>query len=366
MATTLRDLAQHLQLSVTTVSDALKEHPVGYVAPQTRERVRAAARQFGYQPNVHARRLVKCRAEGVVGIFSATLPPVGPGMLKIRALQDHLIAYGYEVPLMVGSLRAPHRSAELMAALCRERPAALVWLFAREVEADLAEQAQRYVREGGILVTMDHSTDLPGDQVVFDRAGNTYLAVHHLLSLGHRQIGLFLGADNWPESPRADGVRRACREWDVDPGRLHLFELPGMSDYANGERLAGEFLRRNPRPTAMTILNDQTAAAFMARVMAAGVRIPEELSVVGHDNQPWGAYLAVPLTTVTHPLELLAEAAARMLHERLSGQETGQPRRLVITSDLVRRASTAPPGDPARGQRATTGYNHPLTPDPQR
>jgi DNA-binding LacI/PurR family transcriptional regulator len=343
MATTLRDLARHLQLSVTTVSDALKEHPVGYVASDTRERVRAAARQLGYEPNVHARRLVKRRAEGVVGIFSAHLPPVGPGMLKIRALQDHLITYGYEVPLMVGSLRAPHRSAELMAAMCRERPAALVWLFARAVEADLAEQAQRYVQEGGILVTMDHAAELPGDQVVFDRAENTALVVAHLLALGHREIGLFLGPDNWPHSPRAEGVRRACEEWGVDPARLHRFELPGMSDYANGERLAEAFLRRSPRPTAMAILNDQTAAAFMARVMAAGVRIPEELSVVGHDNQPWGAYLAVPLTTVTHPVEVLAEAAARMAHERLSGQESAPSRRLVISSELIVRASTAPP-----------------------
>jgi DNA-binding LacI/PurR family transcriptional regulator len=265
-------------------------------------------------------------------------------MLKIRALQDHLIAHGYEVPLMVGSLRAPHRDAELMAAVCRQRPAALVWLFARPVDAVLAEQAQRYVDEGGVLVTMDHATELPGDQVVFDRSENTYLAVAHLLSLGHRQIGLFLGPDNWPQSPRAEGVRRACAEWSLDPDGLDLFELPGMSDYANGERLAEALLRRARRPTGMAILNDQTAAAFMSRVLATGVRVPDDLSVVGHDNQPWGAYLAVPLTTVTHPLELLAEAAARMVHERLSGEETGPPRRLVISSELVVRQSTAPPG----------------------
>jgi LacI family transcriptional regulator len=116
-----------------------------------------------------------------------------------------------------------------------------------------------------------------------------------------------------------------------------------MSDYANGERLAEAFLRRERRPTGMVVLNDQTAAAFMARLIATGIQIPADLSVVGHDNQPWGAYLPVPLSTVTHPYEELAEAAAGMVSDRLSGKETGPPRRLTLSSELIVRASCAPP-----------------------
>jgi LacI family transcriptional regulator len=90
---TLKSLSQQLNLSVTTVAEALKDEPTIHLSPATRERVRQAADDLGYRPNVHARRLVKRRADDVVGLFCSNLAAGGTGMEKLTALQKWLTAF---------------------------------------------------------------------------------------------------------------------------------------------------------------------------------------------------------------------------------------------------------------------------------
>lgn len=343
---TLKQLAEELNLSVATVSQALKDEPGVHLSPQTRARVRAEARRVGYQANLQARHLVKQRAEGVVPIFCSDLPPIYAHLEKLRSLQQCLSDYGYQAAITVGKAATQEQTLNLLQSLCRQRPQGLVWLYVgwrREQEEELAATIARYVADGGMLVSLDDDVAKLGDRVFFDREHNTYLAAKHLLDLGHRRIGLFLGPGyQRPDEPRSRGVRRAFVEAEASLEGLHIFALDTWAGYESGCRLAEQFLQEEERPTGMVILNDQTALAFVTAVTAAGVSVPQELSVVGHDNEPWGAYLPIPLTTVTHPYHEVASAAASLIHDRLSGKETGPPRRVTILSELVVRASTAP------------------------
>jgi DNA-binding LacI/PurR family transcriptional regulator len=265
---------------------------------------------------------------------------------KLRALQEHLIDYGYQAAMTLGKGSEGPRTSGLLKSLCQQRPQGLIWLYTlwRTQEPDLADILEGYVAEGGILVTLDNAVVAPGDQVIFDREHNTYLATKHLLDLGHRDLGLHLGPFGESfHSPRLPGAQRAMREQGLDAERLCRFDSHSLSQYEAGLELAQGYLARSDRPTGMVILNDQTALAFMTAVLAAGVRIPQDVSVVGHDNEPWGAYLPTPLTTVTHPFREVAAAAAALLHDRLRGSQTGPPQRVRVQSDLIIRASTGPP-----------------------
>ena len=107
--------------------------------------------------------------------------------------------------------------------------------------------------------------------------------------------------------------------------------------------MAQQFLRLTERPTAVGIVNDYVALSFMVEVMRAGVRIPQDLSIIGHDNQPIAAYCPVPLTTMTQPVEKIVQAVADFVIERTGGEASAEvpPRKAVVTGELVRRESIA-------------------------
>jgi DNA-binding LacI/PurR family transcriptional regulator len=335
---TLKELSKELGLSVTTISDALKETPSGYVAPQTRERVQAAAARLGYRPNLHARRLVTQRATSVVGIYSSVVPSYELQLIKLNAVQRALAAQGYEQNLAIGG-------AEAFARLARQNPAGLVvfnW-------GNALPTLEPYLHPETQLVVLDNRTTVPpsGDLVCFDRTENTRLATQHLLALGHRRLGVFLNPDHWPMGERGRGVQAALAAFGLGTAAVHYYPTGLPAGFETGRLVAEQWLADRQRPTGMVLLNDETAAGFLTCVQAAGVRVPDDVSVVGHDNRAWSSHLSVPLTTVTHPAEKIAEAAVVLLLERLRGTYSGPSREITVGSELVLRASTAPPSEGA-------------------
>jgi DNA-binding LacI/PurR family transcriptional regulator len=335
---TLKELAKELGLSVTTISDALKDNPSGYVAPQTRERVRQAAARMGYRPNVHARRLVTQRAANVVGIYSSVMPTYELQLEKLNAVQRALAAQGYEQNLAMGDI-------EVFARLARQNPAGMVifnW-------TDVSLPAESYLHPDIHVVVADNPEPVVplADQVVFDRSENTRLATQHLLERGHRRLGVFLNPDHWPNGERGLGIQKALTAFRLGTEAVTFYETHTPASFETGQYVAKQWLADTRRPTGMVLLNDETSAGFITRVQTAGVRVPQDVSVVGHDSRPWSAHLSVPLTTVTHPTEEIAQAAVDLLLERLTGAYSGAARRITIGSELVLRASTAPPSEGA-------------------
>jgi DNA-binding LacI/PurR family transcriptional regulator len=112
-----------------------------------------------------------------------------------------------------------------------------------------------------------------------------------------------------------------------------------------GARLAEKFLKLKERPTAICIINDVTASTFVTQLHRAGVRVPQDVSVVGYDDTPAARYALVPLTTVSHPVEGIARPIIEMLLSRLDGSYNGAPRCVHVKGELIVRESTAaPPG----------------------
>ena len=184
------------------------------------------------------------------------------------------------------------------------------------------------------------------DQIVFDREDNAYQAARYLLERGHRKLGLgmsslSLGAsERDPQTERLRGFQRALAEFGV-PYRPEWLFLNTTYE-RGGAAMASQFLALPDRPTGLCIVNDYVAMAFMAELLRAKIRLPEEVSIVGHDDQPVAMYCPVPLTSATQPVEALADAVVERLMARLSGDDS-EPQTILVRGELVERDSVAPP-----------------------
>jgi LacI family transcriptional regulator len=338
---TILDIAQAVGLSKTTVSDALSGS--GRLPNTTRELVRREAEKLGYAANPHAQGLRR-RGTTEIALLSGAMD-LGVGTRKIHRIQAMLTERGYNAPIHAYSTAGAGLLANqkvLARALRRQRPQAIV-CNAASVDEDTIMELRSFEQEGGILLCYDRSVEIACDQVVFDREDNTYQAARHLLDLGHRDIGYMpMGGEYLGES-RWGGFCRALSEFSLQPNPdWHIVrEEEGYAEPC-GQQAARHFLELKQRPTGMCIVNDWSAAAFIAELMRAGVQVPRDVSVVSHDDTPVAATNIVPLTTISQPVEQIARTVVEMLDSRLSGRFSGPPRSVVLRGELITRQSASP------------------------
>lgn len=306
------------------------------ISTATRERIFKAAHELNYHPNPHAQRLSAGSAQNMVGLFSLNLNNVS--WQAMSQLHHVLAARGYEAPLYTYgySLRKSPEYQALLRSLCRQLPEGII-CNTFELPAEATEELDAYQQNGGLLVCMGSPMDVACDQVLFDREANTYLAAQYLLQADHRNIGLCTFDVTDPSSMRPHGFLRALQEENVSPREEWLFEA-GINE-EGGAWLAERFLSLKKRPTAICIVNDVQASAFVNEVMRAGLKVPEDISVVALDGLPASLYGAVRISTVTQPWEEMVENAVNFLLERLNKSYQGEPRKLVFCGEVIARES---------------------------
>ncbi|MES2459639.1 MAG: LacI family DNA-binding transcriptional regulator [Armatimonadota bacterium] len=344
---TINDVAGALGMHTSTVSLALSGK--GTISARTRERVITVARDMGYQPNALAQRLARGRDHQMVGMVSSGLD-VGLATEKILRIQKALTERAIEAPIYnCGEPKGDNdqAQAEQIRHLCRLRPHAVICTTS-QLDTAAFEELEFYQRAGGIVVSYDDPVPLACDQVIFDRADNGYKGAQHLLSEGHRKIGIGItstaewlpGAVNRTQTRRLAGWRAALESFGVSVREDWIFHTSAYEQ--GGAEMARRFLSLEDRPTGMCIINDYSAMAFMVELLRAGLRIPGDISIVSHDNQPVAAFCGVPLTSVTHPVKEIVDTVIEQLISRLEGRYNGEPRTVVLRGELEPRASTAP------------------------
>jgi len=340
---TILDVARAAGMAKSTVSRALTGRD--YVAPETRETVLRVAQELGFNPNPHARRLSDGRCLNTVALFSLYLYQ-GTNLEKIQHIQNLLRSEGYDAPLHAYGIHNesnPVNQRALLSDLRQSRPRSIL-VNTSGLNSDSLDELRRYRDEGGIVVCYDEVVDLECDQVIFDRADNTYQAARHLLSLGHRRIGLLTTDDATALSPRRIGFERALREAGLQARPEWNFPPSGGSFEASGARRAHMYmsLPARDRPTGLCIVNDYAALTFVTEVMRAGLAVPRDVSIVSHDDSAIAPYCPVPLTTVSHPAKEIAQAVIDLLKQRLEATDQAAPRRVELKGELVIRDSAAP------------------------
>ncbi len=345
MHTTIKDVARIAGVSVSTVSNVLNAKPG--VHPVLRERVQDVIRRTGYVPSAAARSLVTRKA-GCIGFFLAR--SVRRGLLDslydeiIQAVEDELQARG---SMMIFSSLAPG-ALEAEAAL-RGRigkiDGVILAGFDTRRELDLLHRSNIPV----VLVNRsDPERQVPSVSVDF--GGGTREAVSHLVSLGHRRILLIDGPfGNIGSDMRRDGYLKALAQAGIEPDPDLIVDCAWAVEA--GIEAVKERLAAGVAFTAICAATDALAYGALVALREAGLRVPEQVSVVGFDDIPNAATMAPPLTTIRADGHGTGRAAVRILFE---APESPAPQ-VILPAHLVLRASTAPCADYSRIRRRKTG-----------
>lgn len=335
---TIDDVARAASVGKTTVSFVFNNK--GNISEKTRQAVLRAADELGFEPSPHARLLANGRSNNMIGLFSMDFD-LSVGARKIKKIQLALVRSGLHVPVYLGSYNSETEKDSLLKSLRQQKPRAIV-CNTLDLPPSALSELRRFQEEGGICVCYDYPVEMECDQVIFDRRDNTFRAAQHLLELGHRDIGLTIIATRMG-GPRLEGFTQACQQFGVTPNPDWLINVHGREEFEDyGIRLAHWFLGLSKRPTAMCIVNDYVAQSFISEIIHAGVKVPEEVSVVGHDDTPGARYGLVPLTSVSHPVNEIVENVVSLLQSRTDGYE-GEARRVVVQSQLAIRQSAVAP-----------------------
>jgi len=339
--TTIRDIADLAGVSIATVSRVLNDRPD--VAPNTRETVLQVVRERGFNRNRTARGLSNGRT-GFVGLMLPLIADAYFGPILSGAAEAL-----YEADLRIvlcPTLHEHDREVSLLEHLVSESTDGAILMLPEESEEELlALQAQGYP-----FVVVD-PRERPPDGIACVsamHASGAQQATEHLLQLGHRRIAAIAGAEHWyATEERLLGFRAALAGAGMFPDP----ELIRFTDWQvqRGVEVADELLSLPNPPTAIFGFNDNVAIGALNAARARGLRVPEDISIVGFDDTAQAEIVTPKLTTVRQPLAELGRTGVSLLNRLIDGQRL-DALRMELSTTLVVRASTGPV--PQRGRNA--------------
>ncbi|MGH9521679.1 MAG: LacI family DNA-binding transcriptional regulator [Terriglobales bacterium] len=330
---TLQHVANRLGLSPATVSLVVNHAPSAAAIPAaTQERILAAARELDYRPNVFARSLRKQRSF-TIGVL---VPEISEGYSAtvLSGIEDHLLQEGYFYFV------ASHR----------HRP-------------DLIDEYPRMLRaravEGIVVVdtALTRSLDLPTvavsghtlvegvTNIVLNHRRAAVLALEHLYGLGHRRIAFIKGQEfSSDTSVRWQAISSAAAKIGIKIDPALTAQLEGDLPTPQPGYFAAQQLLANRAPfTAIFCFNDVSAIGAIRALRDAGLKVPQDVSIIGFDDIQAAAFQNPGLTTVRQPLRKMGALAAQCVLQRIQAAADGGSSRMVIEPELVVRNSTAPP-----------------------
>jgi LacI family transcriptional regulator len=337
---TIKDVALQAEVSVTTVSHVVND--TRHVSAKVRERVELAIRELGYVPNAMARSL-KSNTTSTLGMLIPNSS--NPYFAEIvRIVEDRCFAAGYTL-VLCNTDDEPQRQSVYLKVLAERRIDGLIVVSTgagtgTDDSASLAKQLHG-LRVPTVLV--DREIDDPAcDLVETAHMQGGLLAVRHLLSLGHKRIACIGGPVGvMPSEQRVEGWRMALAESGATPDIADAGALLWRGGFTSqgGYEAMHAILRTERKPSAVFVCNDLMAIGALRAAHESGVRVPDELSIVGFDDIELSAYMSPPLTTVAQPKERIGALAVDMLLERVSGKRR-DALKVVLQPELRVRAST--------------------------
>jgi LacI family repressor for deo operon, udp, cdd, tsx, nupC, and nupG len=327
---TIKDVARDLGLSVATVSRALTKPKM--LRPATIARVREAVERLGYRPNLVAQNL-KTRTTGIVYVI---VPSLSPFFLEIfrgteRAAQEG----GYSV-VMGHTDRHPDREGEFFDQVACGRADGVLLVSTAEAEAIVNHKRQL----PPTVVVLEAVEGQVFPTVRVDHRKAAMEATNHLIALGHRRIAHITGPARSPmANHRREGYLAALAAADIKAGEESC--VPGEFTVASGEAAMASLLARPKPPTAVFSANDEMAIGAIRAIKSAGLRVPQDISIMGFDDQRIAGIYDPPLSTVHLPTFDLGYNA--MVKLRCILAEESYEEELVLNTTLVQRGTTAPP-----------------------
>jgi LacI family transcriptional regulator len=327
---TLRTIADHLGLTPGTVSAALNDSAAARTIPEhTRQRILEAARDLKYRPNYFARSLRLNRTHTIGVIVDQIGDPYGAGI--ISGIEKYLRETEYFF------LTATHRHDQRILHDYSEM------LISRGVEGFITVDISITEKPALPTIAVAGHVTVPGvTNLILNHELAARLAMRHLLDLGHRDIAFIKGHPRSSDSAtRWGAICAVCAQLEIQIARELVVEITNEEPTLHmGYPYARELLSRGRPFTAIFAYNDLAAAGAVWALHEAGLRVPEDASVVGFDDAPLAVFGNPALTTIRQPLERMGELAAKTLIDRIEQREEYQSE-IVVAPELIVRSSTA-------------------------
>src|SRR3954466_13267290 len=332
--TTMKRIAGELGVSITTVSKVLNNRDdIGHA---TRARVLAKVAELGYQPNAVARSLTLRRTH--------TLGVVIPDLMHsffveiVAGLESVASARGYGILLCSSSEDPGKERQELDMLRQRQGDGVVLGSASASGNTDLLQQLTS-LGIGLVMIDRDDHPDVHCDRVVTDDREVGRIATAHLIAQGRRAIAHITGTTVKHAKRRADGYRAALADAKVKEKADWM--VRGGFKEADGYRGMTRLLSLKPRVDAVFAANDPAAIGAMKAVWDAGLKVPDDVAVIGAGDITFGDLLRVPLSTVSWSREEQGRTAAQLLLDRIEGGKASrQPQRVMVPPRLVVRRSS--------------------------
>lgn len=333
----IKDIADRAGVSTATVSRALSGS--GLVAEATEKRIRAAALELDYRPNVAARNL---RMQRSMTILLVVRDVSNPFYLEIfKGVEAEARTAGFSV-LMGNANNDPARAAEYFEMLQDGHADGMILMTGA-----LADEAVRSLKGAvrkPLVVALELIDDLDVPNVHIDNRKAAYDAVQHLIGLGHRRIAHVQGPmPEYMSIRRREGYLAAMANagFAVPDG----YDLPGDYTLERGQSACRELFSRKDRPTAIFLANDEMAMGAINELRRLGFVVPSDVSIIGFDDIFLSENFYPPLTTVSQPRDDIGREAMRMLLKLISGEATKLPSRRLETTLSIRGTTGPAPKD---------------------
>jgi DNA-binding LacI/PurR family transcriptional regulator len=336
----LKDVAARAGVSIKTVSNVVNNYQ--HVTPAMRERVQLAIDELGYQPNLAARHLRK----GRTGIIALALPELGNPYFAELAAAVIDAAAEHDYIVLLDHTGGRREQEVLVSQGFRARVIDGLILSPIELEP---EDLRRRAETVPLVLLGERQYDLPYDHIAIDNVAAARTAVRHLVGLGRREVA-FIGARKGRSQPaalRLQGWRAelVAAGLSADDG---LIATTGSWGYEDGAAAVARMLDTGRRPDAVFAYNDPVAIGAMRVLRERGLRVPEDVAVVGFDDVVEGRFGAVTLTSVSPDKAAIARLAVESVLARLLG-DAPPPRRIRADHRLIERESTV-------GRPGTAGH----------
>lgn len=331
----LQDVAKLAGVSIATVSKVISNTP--YVAEATRQKVMSAIHEIGYRPNLAARAL----SSGKTHIIAVAFPYVFDALFKdplvlaiLEGIESVLNKHSYNLLLSTPRLQAGGVDESYLNLLESGYVDGLI-----AIDSVPIASAAHFAQERQIPTVVIGYHESPYSVRCDDRQGGA-LMLQHVLDLGHQHIGIITvpSTMNFAVNERIEGIRQLAHQRGLDFDSFPCVD----SDFSmqGGGIAAEQLLRQYPHLTAILCINDRMALGAIQQLQQFGVRVPQDVSIMGYDNLTMSEVANPPLTTVNQHATLLGQSAAEILFEVLENQ-TSSPR--ILPAALIERQSTAHP-----------------------
>lgn len=326
----IKDVARHANVSISTVSHVVNR--TRFVSDKARQDVEAAIRALGYVPSAVARSL-KSNTTRTLGMLIPNCS--NPYFAEIvRSVEDHCFASGYTL-ILCNTDDEPLRQGVYLKVLAEKRVDGLIIISTGE-DSDLQDLLQGLTTP---TVLLDREvTHVHCDLVETANVQGGQMATEHLVALGHQRIACIGGpAELSPSAQRIQGWRNA-----LAAAALEAKDLLWHSDFSSqgGFNAMQEILQSGHQPSAVFVCNDLMGIGALSAAHEAGLRIPQDLSVIGFDDIELARFTSPPLTTIVQPKQRIGRLAVDMLLERIQGGRL-DTKQVLLQPELIVRASTA-------------------------